>query len=245
MTEQYKVRLGDCVSKIGFERGIAPDTIWNDPGNADLKQKRKDLSLLLPDDVVVIPDKKLKESSLPAKKLHRFRRKQVPAVLRLRVTSLKAEQSPAKESRRPPPRDDLDAVYKEEDKAAKMSEKPRANCPYSLDIDGDVRQGTTDGDGRLEESIPPDARQLKLTLDPGKPEETVYEMELGTTCPVDTTEGVKRRLANLGFYLGEIDDQVDDSFAFSLSLFQASHGLKVTGESDQATQDKLKTLHGC
>jgi N-acetylmuramoyl-L-alanine amidase len=89
MSEQYTVRQGDCLSSIAFEKGFFPDSIWNDPDNASLKKERSDSQCLLPGDVLVIPDKKEKEESHAAEHCHRFRRKGVPEMLRVRLTVLR------------------------------------------------------------------------------------------------------------------------------------------------------------
>ncbi len=45
-----------------------------------------------------------------------------------------------------------------------LNDKPRANAKYILDIDGELINGQTDGDGWLEQPISPDAKEGKLTL---------------------------------------------------------------------------------
>jgi N-acetylmuramoyl-L-alanine amidase len=73
---------------VAFEHGFLPDTVWKDPANADLRQKRSDMNVLHPGDTLVIPDKRLKEVSVPADKRHRFRRLGVPEKLRVQFLDL-------------------------------------------------------------------------------------------------------------------------------------------------------------
>ena len=87
MPERYVTQPGDCIHSIAFERGFFPDTIWNHADNAELKNKRKDPCVLLPGDIVVVPDKRLKELSKPPEKKHRFKRKGVPKTLRIQIKS--------------------------------------------------------------------------------------------------------------------------------------------------------------
>ena len=61
MPINHTVRAGDCISSIAFERGFFPDTIWNHGDNSDLKTRREDPNVLLPGDVVVVPDKVKKQ----------------------------------------------------------------------------------------------------------------------------------------------------------------------------------------
>jgi len=85
MPASYTVQNGDCISSIAFEHGFFPDTIWNHGDNAELKSKRKDPNVLMAGDVVVIPDKQINEISKPSEQEHRFRKKGVPAKLKVRV----------------------------------------------------------------------------------------------------------------------------------------------------------------
>jgi len=86
MSTKVEVEQGDCISSIAFEKGFFPDTIWNHQANAELKQKRKDPNVLLPGDVVTIPDKRLKIVDRPTGAMHRFRLKSVPKKLRVQIT---------------------------------------------------------------------------------------------------------------------------------------------------------------
>ncbi len=83
MAINYQVKQGDCISSIAFENGFFPDTIWNHPNNAQLKEKRKNPNVLMPGDMVFIPDKRVKEVSEPTNQVHKFRMKNVPAKLRI------------------------------------------------------------------------------------------------------------------------------------------------------------------
>ncbi len=81
----YKVKQGDCISSIAFKYDLFPETIWDHPDNAELKSKRKDLSVLKPGDELTIPGKELKEESGTTEQKHRFRRKGVPAKFKTRI----------------------------------------------------------------------------------------------------------------------------------------------------------------
>ncbi len=92
MPENCTVRPGDCIASIAFERGFFPDTIWKDSSNKDLKSQRKDPDVLMAGDVVSIPDLRLKEVEKPSGQKHRFQRKGVPKLLRLRL--LESDETP-------------------------------------------------------------------------------------------------------------------------------------------------------
>ena len=85
MATNYQVKQGDCISSIAFENGFFPDTIWNHPNNAALKEKRRDPNVLVPNDVVFVPDKRLKELSEPTNQVHKFQLKNTPAVFSVQL----------------------------------------------------------------------------------------------------------------------------------------------------------------
>lgn len=119
-------------------------------------------------------------------------------------------------------------------------DKPVANMGYQILIDGVRSSGTTDGDGWLKHSLPPNAKVATLIYDNGMQ----YELDLGHMDPVDELSGVQKRLKNLGFYGGEIDGRLNEGTAVALREFQGGNGLQVTGQADAATKDKLKERAG-
>jgi N-acetylmuramoyl-L-alanine amidase len=84
----HKVRQGECVSSIASTYGFFPDTIWNHGDNADLKTLRGDPNVLLPGDIVFIPDVTPKDIDGSAGQRHRFRRKGIPKTLRIQIVGV-------------------------------------------------------------------------------------------------------------------------------------------------------------
>ena len=91
---QHLVQQGECVSSIATQYGLFWETVWNDPGNAQLKQLRRDPNVLLPGDVLVVRDRQLREESRPTDAKHSFVRKGVPAKVKLRLVNLRQEPRP-------------------------------------------------------------------------------------------------------------------------------------------------------
>ena len=121
-------------------------------------------------------------------------------------------------------------------------DKPRANEPYTLEIDGHVFPGTTDANGRLEQAIPPNARTGKLKVGRNQDE---YLLELGHIDPVSSLTGVQARLNNLGFRCGAVDGVLGARAKMAIRAFQRAYQLAESGIPDEATRAKMVQVHGC
>lgn len=245
---EYKVKQGDCASSIAQKSGLFWETVWNHSKNAKLRNKRSDPNVLCPGDLIFIPDKEEKLESCATEQRHRFQRKGVPAKLRLRILQDKEEDdSPGEEVEAADNEggDDFFVGRDPEGYPDPPEQEPRANVPYRLVVDGVVHEGQTDDDGKIEISIPENARSGELILKPGTEQEEHIELSLGNVNPINEVSGVKQRLANLMLYYGEIDDEENSELEEAVRLFQDANDLEVTGLVDQATRDKLLDLHGC
>lgn len=210
MPAKHTIKQGECISSIAFTYGLFPDTIWNDPDNKELKEKRKSLNILHPGDIIVIPDKRIKEEPAAAEKIHRFRRKGVPEKFKMQF---------------------LD----EED-------KPLANQNYIMEIDGISSTGTTDGDGKIEQIIPPNAKSGKIVIGEIRHE---YLLNFGHIDPIEEISGVQGRLNNLSYDCGIVDGVLGQQTKEALLAYQKDHGLNQTGDIDAETRQHLKEKHGC
>ena len=85
MAEEHIIEQGDCFSSIAKEYGFLEKTLWNHPANAALKEKRKNPNVLLPNDVVVIPDRASGEESASTEQKHIFKAKGEKIKLQLRL----------------------------------------------------------------------------------------------------------------------------------------------------------------
>jgi N-acetylmuramoyl-L-alanine amidase len=240
MAEAYEVEQGECIGSIAYEHGFFWQTLWDDPHNAKLKQRRKDSNVLKEGDVVHIPDLTLRQEFSATEQLHRFQLKGVPAKLRVRV--LQAEEAASPEPR------DWDEEFEPVDPPEPPPPpagggKPRANASYRLCVDGVWTSGTTKSDGLIECSIPPNAMEARLVLDPGTAKETVTLLKLGHLDPVEEVSGVQARLNNLGFSCGPVDGVLGPRTRRALKGFQGSAGLEATGDLDDKTRQKLRQTH--
>jgi hypothetical protein len=122
---------------------------------------------------------------------------------------------------------------------------PIQNKICSLEVEGVVYAVTTDADGLVEQEIPNTASNGKLTV----PDlDLELPIRIGDLDPPEEDSGWQARLINLGYYAGAIgidDADIRERLHYSIEEFQCDHGLKVTGEFDGSTRDKLKEVHGC
>lgn len=239
----YKVKQGDCLSSIAERHGLFWDKVWNHPKNARLKEQRKDPNILYPGDVVFVPDKDKKEESGATEQKHQFRKKGTPAKLRLRVMEEPIEEAQQRPSGEQSQGGGNSSIPQQQGQRTR-EDTPRQNVPYVLEIDGSLIEGITDGDGRIECPIPPNAQRCRLILEPGTLNEVSIPVNLGHLNPLSEFSGVKQRLSNLGFDCGDRNDTETPGLEAILRAFQEKHGMNVTGELDQATRDKLQELHG-
>lgn len=89
------VGAGESTSSLAKKNGFFWKTIWDHPENAELKAKRKDPNVLLPDDEIFIPERQPKEVSKGTDQVHKFKRKGEPC--KLKVQLMKAGKPRANE----------------------------------------------------------------------------------------------------------------------------------------------------
>lgn len=237
----YVISQGECLNSIAAAHGHLPDTIWNHADNADVKRARESRDQLLPGDRLFIPPIELGSEDCATEAKHRFRRKAVPIKLIIRVL---------KQAKEVPVREVAANGYcswefddKPEQPTEQPKEEPEANQKYRLEVDAMSFNGTTDGDGCVEQSIPPDAKTGRLVIRPGATDERVFPLNLGAMDPVTEPSGAAKRLRNLGYACGETQS-MNDELSMALRRFQAERGIEETGELDAKTRDELKSAYG-
>jgi hypothetical protein len=179
MSRIHKVEPGDCLSSIGFETGFFPQTLWELPENAPLREKRESPNILREDDEVFIPDLRIKQQTAAVNMRHRFKRKGVPEILRVRFLDEEGE-----------PRAGLkyelkvgDLIFKGE-----TDEGGWLNHPIPPNA--------------MEASI------LILDETGETPIEEKYDAQLGRLNPYKDRDGVRRRLEHLGINCGETEEDL-------------------------------------
>lgn len=207
----HRVAQGECAGSIAARYGVAWRTIWEHPDNAGLRERTRDPSALHPGDVLFVPAPEPRWEAGSTGATHRFALAPARAEVRLRLID---------------------------------GGEPVAGAAYRFKVTGSeepVREGSTDGEGRLVERVAVDAREAVVEL-PGRGR--VYRLKLGHLDPVGEVSGAQARLKQLGFYDGAVDGRPSDELALALWGFQLRHGLAATGELDAATQDALRREYG-
>jgi type VI secretion system secreted protein VgrG len=127
--------------------------------------------------------------------------------------------------------------------------KPYANKKYDLMAGGQRFTGTTDGGGNINEHVPKDAKLGDLTLwlgDPPTGRNVRWQVHIEDQLdPAPASKGLMTRLRNLGFHIGDIDENDSEARRIALQAFQLTHP-ETPKDGDMAgdTLDKLTKKHG-
>jgi hypothetical protein len=83
---KLSIRQGDCLASLALARGFDPQTLWDHPGNAALKELRHSPQALLPGDQLEIPALEEREEGVATGSVGRFKLTVGPVKLRIRLT---------------------------------------------------------------------------------------------------------------------------------------------------------------
>ncbi len=120
--------------------------------------------------------------------------------------------------------------------------EPRADVPFEIEVEGQSLKGRTDGDGLIDEVVPPLAREATLTVREGDTVEQ-HTVRLGHLDPQTAATGIQARLNNLGFSPGAVDGDVGERTQAAVAAFQVAQGLAVTGTVNDEVRQRLEELH--
>ncbi len=232
----YVVEPGDCIASIAFDHGFFWQTLWDDSGNSSLKEARSSPDMLLPGDLVTVPALRVQDKDAAVENRHRYRRKGVPAKLRLQILEPDTDDAAPPE----PPDPNQNAVSYEEPAEKPIKRRPLKNVRWVLNVDGHSTEGTTSDDGMVEATISPSAQSATLQIEPGGPHDRTIEIDLGRLDPIETLSGAAQRLRNLAFDAPDAREATAESLAQPLTLFQKTYDLTVNGEYDGPTKEQTQ-----
>lgn len=210
----HAVQPLESIDMLAFRHGLAPQTLWEHPRNAALRELReKDLLYAggegAPPDEVFIPPIEIGECAVEAGFHYRFLRTGVPSLLRLR--------------------------FMDED-------TPRAGVPYLLRMFeaatgiARCREGHTDEVGFLTAYVDPDCTEAELILGKGAGREH-YPLKIGALASASTLNGVLNRMQNLGIC-------AEEASTLAVALQQIAQELSVSIDDllDELVRD-LQVAH--
>ena len=119
--------------------------------------------------------------------------------------------------------------------------EPRANIRYTINYNGTVVHGSTDGDGTIDEPLDGKVQSVQLLL-PNTEES--YQIAVGALEPVSQLRGVQQRLSNLGYDCPSTSGTMDESTRKAIAAFQKAEKQPETGQADAATCALLEQKHG-
>jgi hypothetical protein len=244
MPVDHTIRQGECILSIANRYGHKWETIWDAPENQALRKERVRPGVLLAGDHVSIPDLKPKTISVPVDRRHK-----IVVALNLVTVRLRLMQPP------PPAKDDPGAAKASGDHKTvtfddppppdKQDDVPRKSAAWEVRVDGAVlASGKSDADGYIEFKLRPEVTAAELIVEAGTLKELRLPLALGGLDPITTVSGVKQRLYNLGFDCGDVSEEEHENFAAVAAAFQQAQGLQASGEVDDQTRDRLRTIHG-
>ncbi|MFO1078573.1 MAG: peptidoglycan-binding domain-containing protein [Planctomycetota bacterium] len=242
MTQQHVVEPGEHISGIAARFGFGDfHRIWDDPANAELKKRRGDPHVLMPGDVLTIPD----------------REEGIVEAVTTDVTTLEVDDLL------------LFLPLKVRDLGNKPLEK--APFELRLQLRPEPATGETAKDGLLVEEVARRAREGELRIEhklpplqkgePDRVETFKFDLHIGALNPITTFSGQQQRLNNLGYPAGFSVDDIEQ-MQWAVEEFQLDHlhlhpprkppeilpespdPLAETGVQHAATRKKLEELHG-
>lgn len=77
-TGEHQVQDGECIILLADQAGHFWETLWDHPDNAEVKRARGSPHVLMPGDLVHVPEIESKDESGTTEVKHRFRRKGIP-----------------------------------------------------------------------------------------------------------------------------------------------------------------------
>lgn len=230
MPTYYKVEQGDYLSKIARKYGFTDyKTIWNDPHNGQLKQKRESPNVLFPGDVLVIPDKADKQLGKQTTQTHVFAIPSATVLLQIVLKDLDFKPLP-----------NIDYILNFNAKTVAASADASGMLQATVDI-------SKSHAGTLTLRNPKQAINVEAGV------------LIGNLNPAAMPSGQVARLNNLGYFAGKLtagdamDQKIDIEpremarFKSAVEEFQCDHmgPGSVDGVCGPLTQKKLKEVYGC
>lgn len=210
----HTVIRGDCLSSIAKQYGFSDyKTIYDHPQNQAFKQKRPNPNLIMAGDEIFIPEVDASKSESVS----------ADSAIKIKLTV---------------PKGNLRILIKDDD------DQPAKGKSYKLTGPGFEKSASTTGAGMIDAEVPVHIESFDLELQladpPAQPRK--FKLLMGDLDPCTELSGAQQRLANLGFFFGDVDGK-EETLKPALEVFQKAFDLEVTGKLDDPSQKKLIELH--
>lgn len=217
MSTTHTVVQGEHLSSIAHQYGFANyRTIWDDPQNAALKEKRRNPNVLLPGDQLFIPSREAKLVTAATGREHRFVVRRSKLMLRLTLEDL---------------------LLKPIAGAQCELTVEGVKFPLVSDAKGRIQQ---------EIPVSARKGVLVIKDAANRINDQVLSISIGELDPVEHPSGQKARLNNLGYFAGTPDQDDELLFQSAVEEFQCDHmgPAAVDGKCGPKTQAQLLKVHG-
>lgn len=123
--------------------------------------------------------------------------------------------------------------------------EPMRNLAFTLTVGDQTCEGTSDGDGIVEQHVPARASHAVLVIG-----DLTIPLAIGHLNPArdtsdDGVSGIQARLRNLGYRPGPVDGRLGSKTRAALRAFQRARRLDETGQPTDETLRALADAHGC
>jgi hypothetical protein len=227
MSSTHIVLPGETLSSIAQDNNFANFlTIWNDAGNAKLRELRHNPHILAAGDEVFIPDLPDNVARGDDSQRHVFALEEPALFLNMQLQDFDGT-----------PLTDEDCVLRVDAK----DKNGREAVEDTFDL-------TTDKEGKLSQEILDDADIAELKVG----DEDFYVIVIGGLDPVRIDKGMQQRLNNLGYFAGFAPEDTEQ-LRWAIEEFQNDHKISpVKGDKDSAanrpvmdkTKKTLGVIHG-
>ena len=85
MPKDVVIRQGESVALLAERYGFSAHTIWDHPANAELRALREHMNVLMPGDIVHVPDRNPHAVDVETDRCHVFRLRGVPSLFRVQL----------------------------------------------------------------------------------------------------------------------------------------------------------------
>ena len=213
--QRIRILAGDCCASLAKEFGFADgNAIYQAPENQDFKKSHRNMHVLTTNQVLCIPDKKVKREPL---KLEQYNRFVVKGVITEFIVSIGDFAGSALANH----------DYELQVNGIKHSGKLDSAGKLKVKIDATARTG-----------------ELIVYLDKDRKNNLFWTLEFGALQDVVDIAGIQARLNNLGYVCRNEDGDLDDSTKAAISQFKLVNGLAVNDRVDGALVSKLNDVYG-